>query len=120
MAISESLLNRRVSIARLVAEVLTAEGDLSSERSTLKRNRPIRICRNQQDAYTGHGEAGVIFSSTHKGFMLPSEGVRKGDFLTDKLSGEMYEVTFVDGRPGGRSDHHVEIYMDWVDIGGVS
>jgi len=117
--ISESLLNRRVHVLRLVVSI-TATGDQANKRSKWRRGQKIRICRNTDENPQGLHDAGMILSSSHKGFMLPTAGVEKGDILVDTLSGEMYEVLYVDGRPGGLSGHHLEVYMNHAGMTAVS
>lgn len=119
MPISESLLNRRVHVLRLVVS-RTITGDQASKRSRWRRNQRIRITRNTKGEGAGISDAGLLVVSTHKGFALPTTGIEAGDILIDTKTGEMYEVKFVDGRPGGVSGHHLEIYMNHAGIGGVS
>lgn len=119
MAISEGLLDRRVHVLRLVVS-RTSTGDQQSKRSSWRRNQKIRICRNTKAEPSGITSAGLIVTSTHKGFALPTSGIKSGDILVDRKSGEMYEVKYVDGRPGGVSGHHLEIYMNHAGVGGAS
>jgi len=119
MPIPESLLDRRVHVLRLVVS-RTSTGDQASKRSRWRRNQKIRICRNTKNEPSGITDAGLIVTSTHKGFTLSTSGIETGDILVDTMSGEMYEVKFVDGRPGGMSGHHLEIYMNHAGVGGGS
>lgn len=119
MALPATLLDRRVHVLRLVIS-RTVTGDQATKRSRWRRRQPIRICRNTKADPSGIGDAGFLVSSTHKGFALPESGIEAGDILVDTSTGEMYEVKYVDGRPGGVTGHHLEIYMNHAGVGGVS
>ena len=119
MPIPEAMLNRRVNVLRLVVS-RTTTGDQQTKRSSWRRDQKIRICRNYKAEPSGITNAGLIVTSTHKGFALPEAGIASGDILVDTMTGEMYEVKFVDRRPGGVSGHHTEIYMNHAGVGGAS
>jgi len=118
MAIKVGLLPERVSIARVPAQATTATGDIATGPRLAATDQPIRITRNKGAAEAGVG--GVIGSSSHLGFMLPTAIVKVDDILTQEVTGETFIVRYVDNRPGGVKDHHKQVYMDAYGEGGYS
>lgn len=118
MPIKRGLLPERVSIARVPDQAVTATGDIATGPQLTSTSEPIRITSNKGDAVLGVG--GVIGTSSHLAFMLPTANVLVDDILTTQVKGETFIVRFVDDRPGGVKGHHKQVYMDAYGIGGYS
>lgn len=118
MPIKRGLLPERVSIARIPDQAVTATGDIATGPQLVDTSEPIRITSNKGEATLGIG--GVIGTSSHLAFMLPTANVQVDDILTSVVTGETFIVRFVDDRPGGVKGHHKQVYMDAYGIGGYS
>lgn len=118
MAIKIGLLPERVSVARVPDQARTATGDIATGPRLVHSDVAIRITQNKGEATLGIG--GVVGSSSHLGFTLPTADIRVDDILTQAVTGETFIVRFVDGRPGGVKGHHKQVYMDQYGVGGYS
>ena len=118
MAIKRGLLPERVSIARVPSQAATATGDIATGPQLVDASEPVRITSNKGGATLGIG--GVIGTSSHLAFMLPTANVQVDDILTSVVTGETIIVRFADDRPGGVKGHHKQIYMDSYGAGGYS
>jgi hypothetical protein len=73
-----------------------------------------RITKNKFRATLGNSVNANIPISTHLIFASHNIEAKCEDYITD-ADGNNYVVKFVDTKPGGVSDHHIEIYCDLSD-----
>ena len=109
MTILSRLLNTDVRIRR-IQQSITDSGESENDLITVAWGVAARVTRNRQQESLNVSETGVNVASTHKIFTNIGINVAVGDYIYN--IDNIYVVSYVDKRPGGKSDSHYEIYAN--------
>ena len=114
MPIRPKALNSLATIKRN-SGVKNSSGEVSKVLTTIASNVPCRIGMNRQVGESDATQHTLISSATHLMFFNVGVNILKGDIVSITGDAIEYRIVFVDKKPGGRTDHHYQVYVKSSD-----